>query len=350
MRLGVWRGQRVFVTGHLGFKGRWLVSTLRRLGASVVGYSLVPSDVSHVFPLMSDSGVVSNIGDILDYDKMKEVLSASKANIAFHLAAQPIVSISHQNPRATYMANVIGTVNFLQAVENTSSVQVAIVVTSDKVYRPRNDTKSHVEGDELGGFDPYSASKACAELVCRSYANRYSRMGDKQVATVRAGNVIGGGDWSLNRLVPDLSRALGTGRPVVIRSPSAVRPWQHVIDAITGYLSAARCLQEQTDCNGRSWNFGPTLDDSIMVGELARRFSHVWGSQLVIESNPEGYIKIPESQILTIDSSLAINELGWKRQHNIDSAIESCVESYKSVFSGNDVQVNINKQINQMLN
>lgn len=338
-------GRRVFVTGHLGFKGEWLARGLLGLGASVTGYSLYPSHASvRPSPILTQ-GLSNHLGDVLDYEGLCSSLGQSDAEVVFHLAAQPLVSVGHADPRATFLSNVMGTVNVLHAVETVPSVRCVIVVTSDKVYRPRHDRIPHHETDELGGNDAYSASKACAELVTRTYAHRYLRLGRVAVATARAGNVIGGADWSRDRLVPDLARALGAGGRITLRRPSATRPWQHVTDPVRGYLMLASYLYRHIEKSGGAWNFGPTVGHVRTVRQVAERFFSAWGRQSDGSIDFVADPLIPETDALAICSDRASKTLGWTPKHDADRAVDLAADWYRAFYGGIDHDAVMNAQL-----
>ena len=328
--------QRVLVTGDTGFKGNWLVGGLLGLGAMVTGYSLAPGRVAWGATHGITARYHQQPGNVLDRAGLERSLRQSGAEVVFHLAAQALVSVGHEDPFGTFMTNVMGTVNVLDAVERCSSVRCVVVVTSDKVYEPKVGGPPHEEGDPLGGFDPYGASKACAELVARTYAHRFRRDGRMAISTARAGNVIGGGDWSRDRLIPDLARALGQGRKAVLRSPDATRPWQHVTDPVRGYIMlASHVLSAPTDSGG-AWNFGPSNSEAWTVRRVAERFVRSWGCvpDDVLEYRPDP--TLPETSALAIDSSRALRTLGWAARHDTGRAIDLTAEWYRAAATGAD--------------
>lgn len=333
---GWYRGKTVFVTGHTGFKGSWLSLWLCALGARVVGYSLEPPTDPSLFEAAGLARRLEHhLGDVRDFEKMKTVMSARPPDLAFHLAAQPLVRYSHREPRLTFETNVMGTVNFLDAARSIPGRRVLIVVTSDKCYSPQEPDRVHSEEDSLGGRDPYSASKAGAELAAAAFRECYFGPSEPiSAATVRAGNVIGGGDWGVDRLVPDAVRALADGRKIPIRNPRSVRPWQHVLDPIRGYLLlASRMAQSPAEFAG-PWNFGPRSGASLSVEVLASRLVKAWGEggwEVVPGQSTPGP---PEAEMLKLDSSKARRLLAWEGILDIDSAVRLTVEWYRQFYKG----------------
>ena len=326
-----YRGKKVLVTGHTGFKGGWLVTWLKVLGARVVGFSLPPeSDRPSLFRSAEvEKGITSIFGDIRDFSSLSSVLKTHEPEIVFHLAAQPLVRRSYHEPVETYTTNVIGTVNVLEAIRHTRSVRVAVIITTDKCYENREWVYAYREIDPLGGFDPYSSSKACAELVTAAYRNSFFLSAQRVlIASARAGNVLGGGDWADDRIVPDIIRALFAGATVVLRNPEARRPWQHVLDPLRGYLILGKRLWEEGKEFAEAWNFGPRDEDVISVRELTERVIKTWGSgELRIQ---EGEGRLHEAQYLKLECSKARARLGWNPLLTIDEAIEATVSWYRS--------------------
>jgi len=337
---GFWRGRRVLVTGHTGFKGAWLVLWLRELGASVTGISAgPPTDPSLFVAARAGDGIEDRRGDVRDAPAVRSAFDA-RPEVAIHLAAQPLVRRSFEHPLATYETNVMGTVNFLEALRSAPETRTAIVVTSDKCYAPRADGAPCREGDPLGGTDPYSSSKACAELVTTAY--RHSFPGAAAVASARAGNVIGGGDSAEDRLIPDAMRAALAGRELVVRNPDAVRPWQHVLNPLCGYLLLAERLWDDASAAG-AWNFGPDPSDELPVRRVADRVCELWGEGLRwIEAGEGGR---PETAILRVDSEKARRELGWGPAWDLEQALAATVEWTRAVRDGADAGVACTNQI-----
>jgi len=352
----LFKGKTVLVTGHTGFKGSWLCIWLRELGANVVGYALDPYTYNDIFVVsgMKDK-IKSNIGDVRDYGGLKGVFDKYQPEIVFHLAAQPLVRMSYKQPKLTYETNVGGTVNLLECCRLTESVKIVINVTSDKCYDNQEWIWGYRENDRLGGFDPYSSSKGCSELITAAYRDSFfseTRGGSlvKYVSSVRAGNVIGGGDWREDRLVPDCIRALKNAEPIIIRSPGSVRPWQHVLDPLSGYLLLASRMFENGGEYSGAWNFGPEYASFITVSELTQRLIKCWGSGRYKDLS-EGPGQEPhETRSLTLDISKAVNLLKWKPALNVDEAIEYTVNWYKAGDAGYNFCVNqIRGYIGKML-
>ena len=325
MNCEFWRGRRVFVTGHTGFKGGWLVTWLRHMGADVTGYALPAATVPSLFEAAEvGQAVRSLVGDVRDAEALRRALHESGAEIVFHLAAQPLVRASYLDPAGTYATNVMGTVHLLEAIRTAGVVRAAIIVTSDKCYENRGSARPFRETDRLGGTDPYSNSKACAELVTSAYRESYFAGADAvAVATVRAGNVIGGGDWAADRLVPDVLRAFAEGKPAVIRQPSAVRPWQHVLEPLRGYVMLAEALASRTTVAG-AWNFGPDHEDFRSVQWVADGLASRWGGGASWTEDPRAHP--PEAMTLRLDSSQARADLGWKPQLSLETALDWTIE------------------------
>lgn len=325
MTLEFWRGRRVLLTGHTGFKGSWLAMWLHKLGARVTGLSLAPDEPS----LFQAAGVAKlidhRIGDIRDIELVRSLVAETKPEIVLHLAAQSLVRASYIDPLGTFSTNVQGTAHVLDAAARCDSVIAVVVVTSDKCYQNREQREGYRESDPMGGDDPYSASKGCTELVAHSW--RTSFFGGARVASARAGNVIGGGDWASDRLVPDLIRAFSRGEAARIRNPASVRPWQFVLEPLYGYL----LLAEQLAGGGRvaeGWNFGPDQNSIVDVGRVADKVAALWGHgarwERTVESNPP-----KESVLLQLDSSKARSKLGWRPALSLDDALENTVGWYK---------------------
>jgi CDP-glucose 4,6-dehydratase len=344
-----WRGKRVFLTGHTGFKGSWLALWLQQLGAEVVGYSLeAPTQPSLFDAAQVAEGMTSQIGDVRDLAHLQAAMAEAQPDIALHLAAQPLVRYSYQQPVETYATNVMGTVNFLEAVRHTPSVRVAVVITSDKCYENREWVWGYRENEAMGGHDPYSNSKGCAELVTAAYRSSFfapETYGAHQVAVAsgRAGNVIGGGDWALDRLIPDMIKAFHQGQPVLIRNPHAIRPWQHVLEPLSGYLLLAENLWNSGPEFVSGWNFGPSDDDAKPVSWIVDRLTNLWGKgatwQLDGGSHPH------EANYLKLDCSKAKLRLGWEPRLTLADTLEWVVEFYQGFYSGQSARTIADAQI-----
>jgi CDP-glucose 4,6-dehydratase len=327
-----YRGKRVLVTGHTGFKGGWLCAWLSRMGAEVTGLALPPqpSGIPTSFSA-AESDVRSVIGDVRDPAVVGAVLARFRPEIVFHLAAQSLVRRGYREPVATFATNVMGTVHLLEAVRTTPSVRAVVVVTSDKCYENREWEWSYRETDAIGGADPYSSSKGCAELVVASYRRSYFTPEEQPgLASARAGNVIGGGDWSEDRLVPDFVRATLAGRPLVLRHPSAVRPWQHVLEPLHGYMLLARGLWEESQELSEAWNFGPAEESAVTVQHLARSLVRHWGrGEIVAVSDPDGW---HEAHQLRLDARKARSRLGWSPLLALDEAVAFTARWYDAAL------------------
>ena len=327
-----WRGRPVFVTGHTGFKGGWLVTWLDELGARVTGYGLPPDTTPSFFHRCGLAGrLTSHLADVRDAGALGEALAASQPRVVFHLAAQSLVRRSYREPATTFATNVLGTAHVLEAVRRTPSVEAVVVVTSDKCYEPRADGPAFREDDPLGGHDPYSASKAAAELVASAYRRSFLAEGGARVATARAGNVIGGGDWAEDRLIPDAMRALRAGVPVRVRNPAAVRPWQHVLEPLGGYLRLAERLCGAGDFTG-AWNFGPGEEDAVPVAalvELALGFCE--GGRWEAAPEPGAPHEAPA---LRLDAGRAQARLGWHPALTLKEAAELTIAWYRAEAGG----------------
>lgn len=329
----VYNGKRVLITGHTGFKGSWMTNWLLKLGASVIGYSLDPEYIAGNYVLSGIKDKIVDIrGDIRDSDKLYGVFENYKPEIVFHFAAQPIVSTSYENPKYTYDVNVMGTLNVLEGIRLTPEVEAGVIVTSDKCYENKEWVWGYRESDSLGGYDPYSSSKGCVELLVSCYANSFLNPKNnahfKGIATARAGNVIGGGDWSIGRIIPDCIKALQKGKAIKVNNPYSIRPWQHVLEPIGGYLILGAKLLTEGDKFSGAWNFGPNSKEAVSVEALVKKTIGYWGSGRydIIKENIKHF---HESSILRLDISKAQAYLNWYPLWNIDKAIEKTVEWYR---------------------
>jgi len=340
-----WNGKRVLVTGHTGFKGAWLASWLLRHGARVCGLALPPATSPSLFLASGLAGEMESLeGDVRDLDRTTRALAATRPEIVLHLAAQPIVRQSYDDPAGTFATNVLGTVNVLEAVRRAGTVRAVVVVTSDKCYENREWVWSYREKSALGGRDPYSASKACAELVTRSFRNSFFKVsGDVFAGTARAGNVVGGGDWAADRLVPDTIRALRDGQPVELRYPNAIRPWQHVLDPLSGYLRLAENLWSGGDPFAEGWNFAPWEEDARTVGWVAERLQAAWGVRP--QWKPQEGPRHHEQIFLKLDSSKARALLGWQPRLRIEQTIDWTIEWYRAFYDGEPARRLVEDQI-----
>ena len=322
-----WHSRKVFITGHTGFMGGWLSSLLLECGAEVSGYALdPPTDPSFFEAVGLKSHLTSHIiSDVRDADALKKAIRAARPEIVFHLAAQPLVRLAHSEPQQTFDTNIMGTVNLLEAVRACPSVAATLVVTTDKVYRNVGTHTPYVEDDVLGGKEPYSASKAAAELVLDAY--RHSYFQDTGLAAIRAGNIFGGGDWAADRLVPDAVRGFTGGQPLTLRNPSSTRPWQHVLDPLPGYLTLAERLFDTPIPYSSGWNFGPELSDCKPVSELSELLKSSWGNgaDIVVEAGDGVF----EEKFLSLDSSKAKAKLGWEPSWSLAEAVGHAVQWYK---------------------
>lgn len=328
MTASFWAGKRVFITGHTGFKGKWLALLLRLEGAQVTGFALDPADDASIFSPPGAPPLVDLRGDIRDVGALTAAVAEHKPDVVFHLAAQSLVRESYEFPVETYATNVMGTVHLLEAVRQTAGVRVTVVVTSDKCYENREWVWAYRETDRMGGHDPYSNSKGCAELVCSAYRRSYFAADSApRLATARAGNVIGGGDWAKDRLVPDIVRAFSRGETVLIRNPGATRPWQHVLVPLSGYIRLAERLWDEASLSGE-WNFGPLEGDDRPVQQVVEELRALWGEgaawRLDVREKPH------EAHMLRLDSSKAKTHLGWASRVPLSVALDWTVEWYRA--------------------
>ncbi len=336
-----WRQRRVFLTGHTGFKGAWLCLWLREMGAIVTGYALAPHTSPDLFSLLGhESGSI--IGDIRDAADLRAAIREADPHVVIHMAAQALVRESYLDPVATFATNVMGTVHVLQSCRELSRLQCVLIVTSDKVYENSGEGAAFDEHDRLGGHDPYSNSKACAELVTQSYRDSFFPQGPP-LATARAGNVIGGGDWSSDRLIPDCVRALESGQPVSLRYPDAIRPWQHVLEPLSGYLALARALAERPAAMPRAVNFGPDPSSFCTVSEVVDVFSARFAGRPGWQRDPGVHPR--EAQALTLSSSLAQRALGWRPTLDVAAALAWTADWYRAHAAGEDMSAFSRAQI-----
>ncbi|MFW5850870.1 MAG: CDP-glucose 4,6-dehydratase [Bacteroidota bacterium] len=336
---GVYSGKRVLVTGHTGFKGSWLIHWLYLMGADVYGFALESLGEPNHF--MWAPPVHSIIGDIRDEKKIARVCAEIKPDIVFHLAAQALVRDSYDNPVETFSSNVMGTTHVLEACRNTQSVKAVVVVSSDKCYENREWIWGYRENDPMGGFDPYSASKGCTELVTASYRNSFFNSKDYGtkhtvlVASARAGNVIGGGDWAKDRLVPDIVKAASLEKSVFIRNPLATRPWQHVLEPLSGYLTLGWRLLEGKTEYADAWNFGPDQESNLRVNEIVKRAQKEWST--IQTKYSKNKADVHEANLLMLDCSKANKLLKWKSVWNIDETIRNTIRWYKNFYDSGQI-------------
>jgi CDP-glucose 4,6-dehydratase len=333
-----WRGRSVLVTGHTGFKGAWLSLWLQSMGAHVTGYADEVPTTPSLFELARVGGRLADVrADIRDHAAVLDAVAGHAPEVVIHMAAQPFVRRSFLDPRTTYETNVMGTVNLLEAVRATPSVRVVVNVTSDKCYDNREQGRPFVEDDPKGGHDPYSNSKGCAELVADAYLRSFfaPEPSTARLGSVRAGNVIGGGDWGEERLIPDIMRGALDGVAIAVRNPEAVRPWQHVLNPLSGYLRLAQSLYDDSGLQG-GWNFGPALDDAQPVRTIANRLTELWPGELDWDVDPGPHPH--EAHFLALDSSKAREQLGWRPTWNLDDALAGIVAWYTALRDGDDMQ------------
>ncbi|QDC89401.1 CDP-glucose 4,6-dehydratase [Candidatus Methylopumilus universalis] len=352
-----WEGKNVFLTGHTGFKGSWLSLWLQSLGSNVTGYALPSSTNPNMYSLASvENEMTSIMGDLRDANNLFEALKRSKAEIVIHLAAQPLVRYSYDNPIETYAVNVMGTINLLEAIRRCETVRSFVNVTSDKCYENKEWNWAYRENEPLGGFDPYSSSKACAELVTNAYRSSFFNSSNFEnhriaIASARAGNVIAGGDWSLDRLIPDLIRAAESNQEIAIRNPQSIRPWQHVLEPLKGYLLLAEHLYIHGPEFAEAWNFGPNDNDTKSVAQILDIFTHYWGRGIKINIKKD--LNEPhEAFNLKIDSTKAKNRLGWFPRWNADESVRRTCAWFNAYINQENMKLYALKEISEykMLN
>ncbi|MCR4303897.1 MAG: CDP-glucose 4,6-dehydratase [Gallionella sp.] len=344
-----WAGKAVLLTGHTGFKGSWLALWLQTMGAKVTGYALPPpTDPSLFVAANVTNGMTSLEGDVRDFPELSKVLKKYQPEIVIHMAAQSLVRHSYNNPIETYATNVMGTVHLLEAARLTGSVRAIVNVTSDKCYENREWIWGYRENEPMGGHDPYSNSKGCAELVTAAYRNSYFNQKDiadhgVALASVRAGNVIGGGDWAADRLIPDIMRAIVQGKPAHIRNPHAIRPWQHVLEPLSGYLMLAQKLREDGAAYSEAWNFGPNDEDAKPVSWIADRLTKTWGegASWITDGGEHPH----EAHHLKLDCSKAKSRLDWHPRWHLEAALEAIVDWHRAHQGGKDMRAVTIQQI-----
>ncbi len=344
-----WSNKKVLITGHTGFKGSWLSMWLQRLGATVIGYSLPAPTQPSLFEVAKITQELTSVtGDIRDLAELQAVMTAHQPDIVFHMAAQPLVRYSYDNPVETYATNVMGTVNLLESVRHSSSVRVVVVITTDKCYENREWVWGYRENEPMGGRDPYSSSKGCAELVTEAYRSSFftpqpDLAQPAAIASVRAGNVIGGGDWASDRLIPDIMRAIQAQQPVQIRNPHATRPWQHVLEPLSGYMLLAERLWQNGAAYAEGWNFGPNDEDVKPVSWIVDYLTQRWGEGATWQL--DGGDHPHEATYLKLDCSKAKARLGWHPRLSLNTALEWIVEFYRAYDQHQDMAKVVEAQI-----
>lgn len=332
-----WRGRRVLVTGHTGFKGSWLSLWLQSMGAQVHGFALAPPTDPNMFTVAGVAdGMETTIGDVREFEAVRAAFERCRPEIIIHMAAQSLVRLSYAEPIETYATNVMGTVHILEAARRTGLTRAIVNVTTDKCYENREWLWGYREDEPMGGHDPYSSSKGCSELVTSAYRRSFFQSCGKAVASARAGNVIGGGDWALDRLVPDILRGFQRGEPVTVRNPSATRPWQHVLEPLSGYLMLAQRLYDDGQTWAEAWNFGPDDDDSVSVGWVVRQMTRKWGNGAAWQLDERAHVH--EANYLKLDISKTRARLGWRPRWNLDLALGHVIDWHKAWLDGRDMR------------
>lgn len=354
MNKAFWKGKKVLITGHTGFKGTWISLWLNKLGAKVYGYALDPMTNPSMFNILDMPSIIDHqIGDVCDLEKFKSRINDIKPDIIIHMAAQPLVRYSYEYPVETYKTNVMGTVNLLEAVRNSPSVKAVVNVTTDKCYENKEWVWGYREDEPMGGFDPYSNSKGCSELLTSAFRNSYFNPVEvekhgKAIATARAGNVIGGGDWALDRLIPDIIESFSERKLVNIRNPKAIRPWQHVLEPLSGYLMLAENLWNNPTDFASAWNFGPNDDDVKSVEYIVDYLAQSWGDNC--QWKIDGFKHPHEAGLLKLDISKAKTYLNWRPNWYLEKTIDSIVEWHKSYLNKEDMITVTLKQIEEFEN
>lgn len=328
-----WAGKRVFLTGHTGFKGSWLSIWLAEMGAEVFGFALAPERAEDMFaalnlPLMLDGALHHRVGDVRDIATIQAAMAEARPHIVFHMAAQPLVRRSYREPLETFATNVMGTVHLLEAARQTPAIEAVIIITTDKCYENREHDVPYMETDHLGGHDPYSSSKAAAEIVTAAYRRSFFAENGPAIASARAGNVIGGGDWNEDRLIPDAVRAWQAREQLVIRFPGATRPWQHVIDPLRGYLTLAQALSQHGHDYAEAWNFGPRQEAVQPVSRIIEGLAAAWGSQVGWRAETQAD-QPHEAQRLQLDCTKAAEQLGWEAEISLQTTLQLTADWYR---------------------
>jgi CDP-glucose 4,6-dehydratase len=353
MNQNFWKDKKILITGHTGFKGSWLSIILKKFGANVIGFSKdIPTEPSLFEIANVTDGMKSIVGDVNDPNHIRQVFEENKPQMVIHMAAQAIVRESYKNPSETFSTNIMGTVNILDAIRNSDSVNVAIVVTSDKSYKTKKDQSKYSEDDPMGGYDPYSSSKGCAELVTSSYRNSFfnpEKYSEHKVAiaSVRAGNVIGGGDWGTDRLLPDIIRGFRDKSIINIRNPESIRPWQFVLDPLFGYIMLAEKMWNDGIKFSQGWNFGPTIDEENPVRKIIeivkKNLDAGISFEIDVSTQPH------EEKYLRLDCSKAINQLGWKSKMNFEKTLLLTLNWYKEFLKNSNMKEFSEKQIDEFI-
>lgn len=346
----IYQDKTVLITGHAGFKGSWLAFWLKNLGANVVGYSLIPNSKERLYDVLQLKGYIneSRIADICNASSLNKFFAQTQPDIVFHLAAQPIVRLSYSIPKQTYMTNVMGTLNVLEAARNTPSVKAFVNITTDKVYENKEKEAGYKEDEPFGGYDMYSSSKGCSEILSSSYRRSFLTGGKPfALATARAGNVIGGGDWAQDRLIPDCIRAFQNNETVEIRNPYATRPWQHVLEPLAGYMILGQKLLESGDKYATGYNFGPEFGTPVRVAEVAKQVAQVWGNGKVVVGSGDG---LHEANLLQLDITKAKTELGFLPVWDAQYAITETTKWYREYYANTNMREYTKQQINNFVN
>ena len=346
MKENFWKNKKILITGHTGFKGSWLTIWLKKLGADITGFSKsVPTNPSLFETVNIEKDIKSVVGDIQNYELLKETIRKCQPEIIFHMAAQSLVIKSYSNPIETFSTNVMGTVNLLYAVKETKKPKIVINITSDKCYENNESLEGYTEDDPMGGYDPYSSSKGCAELITKSFRKSFFNSDHENnigLASVRAGNVIGGGDWAENRLIPDIIRAIKNKENIKIRNPNALRPWQHVLDPLNGYISLAEKLWDDQTKYSEGWNFGPEKNEVKPVSWIIEKFNELWKNKInwVVGDN-----ELHEANNLILNCQKAKSRLGWNSKINTETALKLTIEWYTKYFDGENMREVTEEQI-----
>ena len=347
-----WKGKKVFLTGHTGFKGSWFAILLNLLGAKVVGYSLKPVTNPNLFDLIKLNRKIHNsiIGDITDYNKLKKSINKFSPDFVVHMAAQAIVRESYVNPKYTYQVNTLGTVNILNILNELKFIKSALIITTDKVYFNNNKKKYYEENDVLGGRDPYSNSKSCAELVVNSYNHSFFKEKNIFVATARAGNVIGGGDFSKDRILPDYFRSLFQNKKLILRSPNSIRPWQHVLEPLYGYLLLLMKLHKKQKLSNSSFNFGPNKSNNKSVNDVINLINKDFNNFVKVTKKNNSSKNYHESKILMLNSNKSKKILNWKTKYNLEQSIKLTTLWFKAFIENKNILKLTQEQIRNYFN